>query len=346
MSPETISRRKKVSVETLTGPQKSAILLMSLGTERAAKVLGSLKEAEITEIMAEVSRLDAVPAEIVDSVLDEFRVSARTRSFTAAGGVDVARELLDASLGSAKSDEIFEKMASNFVEVPFESARNADPRTVSSFLRGEHPQTITLVMAHLTPESAAVVFAALPSETQCEVAVRLATLERTSPETVALVEEIIDKRIGVFGPSEDMAAAGGVQSLVDLLNRTDRATERVIFEGLEAHDESLADEVRSRMFVFEDIISLDDMSVQQILRNVDTKTLAYSIKGVRPAVRDKILGNLSTRAAENLMEEVEILGPVRLATVEGAQRKVVEAIKELEENGTIQVARSNEEFVE
>jgi len=198
----------------------------------------------------------------------------------------------------------------------------------------------------MAPDAAALVLSGLSEETQRDVAVRVATMDRTSPDIIAVVENALEKRLSSFTQQSDLSSAGGVQSLVEVLNRTDRATERLIFEGLDDHDANLADEVRSRMFVFEDIITLDDRAVQQILRRVDTKDLALALKGMRVEVRDKVMSNLSSRAAETLDEDISLLGSVRLSAVEEAQGAVVRIIRELEEAGEIVLVRSMEEFIE
>ncbi len=334
------------SADQLTGTQKSAVLLMTLGTERAAKVLREMSENEITEIMAEVAHLGDVPPDVVEGVLSEFDVTARARRHIALGGIGVARELLEASLGAEKSDEIFERLSVTFVSAPFEFVRRIDPRMVLSFIRDEHPQTVALLIAHMSPDAAALVLSGLPEDTQRDVAVRVATMDRTSPDIIAVVENALEKRLSSFAQQSDLSSAGGVQSLVEVLNRSDRATERLIFEGLDDHDTGLADEVRSRMFVFEDIITLDDRAVQQVLRRVDTKDLALALKGMRVEVRDKVMSNLSSRAAQTLDEDIALLGSVRLSAVEEAQGAVVRVIRELEEAGDIVLIRSMEEFVE
>ena len=204
--------------------------------------------------------------------------------------------------------------------------------------------TIALVIAHMNPESAALVLSGLPEDVQRDVAVRVATMDRTSPEIISAVEQTLERRLSSVAQQSDLSSAGGISSLVDLLNRSDRATERLIFEGLDDHDSALADEVRSRMFVFEDIISLDDRSIQQVLRGVDTKELALALKGVRDEVRQRILSNMSSRARETLEEDIVVLGAVRLSAVEEAQGAIVRVIRELEEAGEIVLVRSSEEL--
>lgn len=329
----------------LSGAQKAAVLLMQVGTERSSKVLRLLREQEVSQIMAEVARLDTVKAEAVDAVMSEFNELRSARAHVAQGGFDRARELLEESLGEDKAREILESLGATIVKAPFEFLRRADPRQVLTYLQDEHPQTIALVLAHLTADSGAMVLSALPEELQRDVARRLATMDRTSPEVIAQIEAVLEPKLSSIVQQQDMSSVGGVQSLVDILNRSDRATERLIFEGLERDNPDLADEVRSRMFVFEDIVGLDDRSVQLILRQVDSKELAVALKGVAPNVRDKIMRNMSERASANLAEEIELLGPMRLKTVEEAQGAVVRVIRALEEAGQIVVSRSNEEFV-
>ena len=334
------------SVERMTGAQKAAVVLMSMGTERASKVLKSLREAEVTEIMSEIARMPDVGEDVVEAVLNELAVTASARHHVAVGGVDYAKELLEASVGDRKAEEIFSRLSMSLVSAPFEFLRKADPRLVLGFIRDEHPQTIALVLAYMPPDSAALVLGGLPEELQRDVSVRVATMDRTSPDIVAAVEGSLERRLSSVLQQGDLSSVGGVQTLVDLLNRSDRGTERLIFEGLENFDEELADEVRGLMFVFEDIVTLDDKSVQQVLRQVDSKDLALALKGVREEVQRKILDNISSRAAENLLEEIEMLGPVRLKAVEEAQGAVVRVIRALEEAGQIVLTRSGEEFID
>jgi flagellar motor switch protein FliG len=335
-----------VSIRDLDGTQKAAVLLMALGTDRAALVLRQLREAEVTEIMSEVARLPDVSAEVIGEVLEEFEVTSQARRHMAVGGIEVAQELLQASLGTEKADEIFEQLSRTFAAAPFEFLRRIEPRLLLSFIRDEHPQCIALVLAHMNPDGAALVLSGLPEEEQRDVALRIATMDKTSPEIITTVETALHKRLSSVTEQGDMSSAGGVQVLVELLNRSERGVERLIFERLERHDPELADEVRSRMFVFEDITTIDDRAVQQILRQVDSKDLALALKGVRNDVKHKVMSNLSSRAAENLEADIEVLGPVRLAAVEEAQGKVVRVIRALEEDGQIVLVRASDEFIE
>jgi flagellar motor switch protein FliG len=330
---------------TLTGAQKVAVLLMQVSTERSAKVLRTLRESEVAEVMTEIARLEHVPVDEVAGVRTEFQASLVAREHVAQGGIERARELLEESLGPDKAREILERLSASLVQRPFEFLRRADPRQVITYLQDEHPQTIALVLAHLAPDAGATVLSALPEQLQGEVAMRLASMDRTSPEVIEVVESVLAPKLSSVIQQSELATAGGVQALVDILNRADRATERLILEGLEHDDEELADEVRSRLFVFEDIVTLDDRAVQLVLREIDTKDLAVALKGVQPVVRDKVLHNLSERAAVNLVEEIELLGPVRMKTVEEAQGGIVRVIRALDESGQIVLSRTSDEFV-
>jgi flagellar motor switch protein FliG len=328
-----------------TGVQKAAILVMQVGKDRAANVLRNLREPEIAAIMAEIARLHHLEPDEIEAVMTEFRDTYQARAHIAEGGYETARELLEAAVGQEKAEEILENLGVTLVAAPFEFLRRADSRQVLSYLQDEHPQTIALVLAHMNPTSAALVLSALPEELQREVAERIAKMDRTSPDVIEHVEAILERKLSTVIQQADFSSAGGVQSLVDILNNSDRATERLILEGLEHNDPQLADVVRSRMFVFEDIVTLDDRSIQLVLRAVDAKELATALKGVSQEVREKIMRNLSERAAANLGEEIELLGPVKLKTVEEAQAAVVRVIRTLEEAGQIVMSRGADELV-
>jgi flagellar motor switch protein FliG len=330
----------------LTGPQKAAVLLVQLGKERSALVLKSLREPEVEEILAEIARLRNVDSEVVDAVLGEFQSLAAARRYYGQGGMDFAREVLEATMGPEKAAELLARMEASLVEMPFEFLRRADARQVLSFLQDEHPQTVALVLAHMRSDQAAIVLSGMPDDLQADVAHRVAVMESSSPEVVRQVEAVLERKLSSVLQSTDFSAAGGLQPLVDIINHSDRATERLILEGLERRDPALAEQVRSQMFMFEDICNLDDRSVQLVLRQVDGKELATALKGVRQDVRDKIMDNMSERAAANLADEIEVLGPVRLTSVEEAQAKVIQAIRSLEESGQIILTRGDrDEFV-
>lgn len=331
----------------LRGAAKVAVLLMSMGKDRATRVLKEMSEAEVTEVMAEVARLRNIDSHMAEGIMHEFQELADANIVTTSGGLDLARELLNDRVGLDRSDEILSRITQGRLDMPFEFLEHADMRQVLSFLQDEHPQTITLVLAHMPVERAAMVMSGLPEHLQKDVAIRIATMDRTTPDVVDHVEAVMASRLStVLQPSGEFADVGGVGSLVDILNRSDRTTERMILEGLESLDAQLAEEVRQKMFVFEDVAALDDRSIQLVLRQIESKDLAVALKGVKPEVREKILRNMSERASQNLAEEIDLLGPVRLKTVEDAQGNIVRAVRALEESGQLVLARGNDEFVE
>ena len=334
------------TIDALSGAQKAAVLLVQLGRDKSAAVLKSLRESEVEEVLNEIARLRGVPNETVDAVFDEFQTLASARRYYAQGGMDFAREVLEATLGADRAAELLDRMKASLVEMPFEFLRRADARQVLSFLADEHPQTVALVLAHMRADQAAIVLSGMPDELQADVAHRVAVMETTSPDVVRRVEAILERKLSSVLQSSDSSAAGGLQPLVDIINHADRATERLILEGLERRDPALAEEVRSKMFMFEDITTLDDRSVQLVLRSVDSKELATALKGVSSDVRSKIMGNVSERAAANLADEIDLLGAVRLSTVEEAQAKIITIIRSLEESGQILLSRGDrDEYV-
>ena len=330
----------------LTGPQKAALLLVQLGKERSAPILRSMQEAEIEELMVEVARIDNVRAEVVQQVMTEFVESLSERMKFGGGGIRVARDMLEMGLGEERANDILSRIDAG--SRPFEFLRSADARQVMTFLSGEHPQTVALVLAHLPADQAASLLSWLPLDMQSDVAHRIATMERPSPEVVRNVEEVLAHKLSNFAEhaSGGDSLAGGVVPLVNILTRSNPTTGQAILERLEVADIDLAEEIRRRMFVFEDIITLDDRTVQLVLREVDTKHLAVALKGTASEVRQKVMRNLSERGAANLAEEIDLLGPVRLRDVEEARDNVVKVIRSLEEAGQIVLSRSGDEFVE
>ncbi|WP_024286295.1 flagellar motor switch protein FliG [Cellulomonas sp. KRMCY2] len=328
----------------LTGTQKAALLLIQIGREQAARVMSLFDESEIEELTTEIARLERVDQKVADGVLEEFyEVSLAGNGFNGRGGLGFAQHLLEASVGRERAAGMLERLATSLQGQPFEFLQYADARQVVSLLSGEHPQTIALVLAHLRPDHASAIMTGLPPATQAEVAHRIALMERASPDVVAVVAENLQRKATAVLTPQEMSAVGGVQPLVEIINRADPTTEKLILEGLEARDQSLAEEVRSRMFVFADIVLLEDRAIQLVLRGVEMSSLATALKGATEPVSDKILRNLSERARENLVEEVELLGPVRLSMVEDARAAVVQVIRRLEEGGEIVIRREGED---
>jgi flagellar motor switch protein FliG len=329
----------------LSGAQKAAILMLSLGSENSAKVMSLLGEGEVTQITAEIVKAGQISRDESTSTLEEFATLLVAGGRVASGGPEAARGMLEASLGPERAAAILEGLYQSMVKGPFDFLKNADPRQILNFLSAEHPQTIALVVAHAHPDIAAQVVGGLAEDVQRAVSVRIAMLEPSSPEVIAQVEAMLERRLSSSVKNQESSVADGVQTLIEILNRSDRATERSIFEGLDDHNGELADEVRSRMFVFEDIVTLDDRSVQLVLRQVEAKELATALKGVKPEVRDKIMRNMSERAAQNLGEEITLLGPVKMKTVEESQGGIVRVIRALEESGQIVITRGADEYV-
>ncbi len=331
----------------ITPLRKAAILLVQLGKERASKVLSKLPEPVVEELTAEIVRLRDVSWEDAEIVIGEAYTSLVSDEVAGRGGMELAKELLAKSLGTERAEEIMERLGATMADMPFEGMRRADARQLITFLADEHPQTIALVLAHLGPGQSAMVLSGLEQKVQADVARRIALMEQASPDVIRLVERELDRRMStVIGPQE-LSAVGGVPPLVAIINRADRSTERMILEGLESVSPELAEQVRAQMFIFEDITTLDDAAIQLVLRNVESAALALALKGTSASVREKIMKNLSSRAAENLAEEIGLLGPRRLSEVEEAQAKVVTEIRALEQAGKIVIARgSDDAFVD
>lgn len=327
----------------VTGIRKAAIFLVQLGTEKAARVMGMLPEPLVEELTAEIVRLKDVSPDAAAEVLSQARDELLAAAAAPRGGLDLARQLLAAGVGMERADEIMERLGASLSELPFETMRKTDARQLISFLADEHPQTIALVLAHLAPQQSAMVLSGLDQTVQADVAFRIASMERAGPDVIRIIERELNRRMSTLLLAQELSSVGGIAPLVAIINRADRSTERMILEGLETVNAELAEVVRAQMFIFEDILTLDDKAIQLVLRNVEGGTLALALKGVSPMVKEKISKNLSTRAAENLTEEIEMLGPVRISQVEEAQAKIVSEIRALEQSGQIMIQRGNDE---
>lgn len=330
--------------DKLPGRQKAAILLLALGPEVAAEIFKHLREDEIEQLTFEIAKLDKVDAETRDKVLQEFQEAIMAQDFITQGGIDYAREILERALGTQKAIEIITKLTSSLQMRPFDFIRRTDPAHLLNFIQGEHPQTIALILSYMEPQKAAQLLSQLPPEIQPDVAKRIATMDRTSPEILREVERVLEKKLSALSV-EDFTMAGGIETIVNILNFTDRSTEKSILERLEEDDPELAEEIKNKMFVFEDIVLLDDRAVQKVLREVDTSVLAKALKAVDEEVKEKIFKNMSKRAAQLLKEEMEFMGPIRLRDVEEAQQQIVNIIRRLEEAGEIIIARGGEDEI-
>ena len=330
--------------EELTPKKKAAVMLMVLGPEVSGQVLKHLEPDHIEQLSLEIARLDRVTADQREQIIHEFYDLAIAQDYIAEGGIEHARKVLESALGTEKSQEVLNKIVTAMQVVPFEFLKKADPHQVLSFIQDEHPQTIALILAYMPLSNASLILAKLAPELRADVAARIATMDQTPPEVIRRVEQVLEKKVSSI-LSQEMTKAGGPKALVDLLNRVDRSTERLIIESLTESNPELAETIKNMMFVFEDIVNLDDRAIQAILREIDMKELATALKGVGGEVQNKIFKNMSERAVGMLKEDMEFMGPVRLRVVEESQQKIVGVIRRLEEAGEIVVGRSGEEEI-
>lgn len=322
----------------LTGREKAAVLLITLGPENSAKVFKHLNDEDIEEITLEIANMRKVTPELKDKVIEEFYQICIAQEYISEGGIEYAKEVLEKALGGQKALDIVNRLTSYLQVRPFDFVRKADPEQILNFIQNEHPQTTSLILAYLNAQQSAAILSALPSDKQAEVAKRIAIMDRTSPEVIRQVEKVLEKQISSM-VTHDYTSAGGIQSIVNILNSVDRGTEKNIIETLEAEDIELAEEIKKRMFVFEDIITLDDRSIQRFLREVENEVLAVALKGANDEVAGVIFNNMSKRLTEMITEDIEFMGPVRLRDVEEAQQKIVNTIRKLEDAGEIVISR-------
>lgn len=328
----------------LSGPKKAAIIMLSLGTEKSAKIMKQFSELEIENISMEIANLSRVSKELQEKVLEEFVLLGQAQQYMLKGGVDYARDLLEKTLGHHKAMEIIKRLKEQVKVKPFTFVRHTDPVQLVNLISGEHPQTIALILSYLDSQQSALVLSSLSPEMQADVARRVALMDRTSPDLLKDVENVLQEKLStVF--QQDFTQAGGVDTVVDILNNVDRGTEKLILEELEKEDAELADEIRQRMFIFEDIITLDDASIQRVIREIDSKDLAKAMKGTGEEVKERIFRNISKRATEMLREDLEYMGPIRLREVEEAQQRIVSVIRRLDEVGEIIISRGGEDAI-
>ena len=321
-----------------TGREKAAMLLISLGPEKSAEIFKHLKEEEIEQLTLEIANIRSVTPDEKEKVLEEFYQICLAQEYIAEGGIGYAKEILEKALGPQKAMDVINKLTVSLQVRPFDFVRKADASQLLNFIQNEPHQTIALILSYLKPQQASVVLSALPQEKQADVARRIAIMDRTSPEVIKEVERILEKKLSSL-VTEDYTITGGVQSIVDILNNVDRGTEKYIMEVIEIEDTDLAEEIKKRMFVFEDILTLDNRSIQRFLREVDNQQLAIALKGSTEEVQRVIFSNMSKRLAEMIKEDMEFLGPVRLKDVEEAQQKIVNIIRKLEDAGEIVISR-------
>jgi flagellar motor switch protein FliG len=329
----------------LKGRKKAAVLLVSLGPDKAAQVFKHLRDEEIETLSLEMAKLQRVDPLTTGSVLEEFAATIEAFDSLMSGGVDYAREVLERALGAERALEIIGRLSSVIEMRPFEFLRRTPAEQLVTFLRNESPQTVALVVANLHTTLASQVLSHLPASEQAEIAIRIARMGETSPDVVKQVEAVMRKKLDSIVQQEYVRAAGGIKSLAEILNHADRSTERNVLDALTESDEELASEVRRLLFVFEDVVKLDDRSIQLVLREADQKDLALALRGVNDDVKERILSNMSERGATMLVEEMAYQPPQRKRVVEEAQGRIVAIVRKLEEAGALVLSRGEEDAV-
>ena len=326
----------------LLGREKVAVLMVTLGNEIASEIYKLLDDTSIEIITLEIANLRKVPPDLKLEVMKEAQEILMAREFMARGGVEYARDILERALGPERAQNLLSRVTASLQVRPFDFMRHTDAQQVLGFIQGEHPQTIALIMSYLEPPQAALIISGLPAVMQAEVAKRIAKMDRITPEILREVERVLERKLSsVMG--QDFTLAGGVDAVVAIINSADRATERNIMEYLEENDPELAEEIKKRLFVFEDIIRLDDRSLQRVLREVELKELGLALKGATEDLRSKFFKNMSKRAAEMLKEDMDFMGPVRVKDVEESQQKIVNVVRSLEEAGEIVISTGGED---
>ncbi|MFA9375355.1 MAG: flagellar motor switch protein FliG [Lachnotalea sp.] len=324
--------------EELSGLEKAAVLLIALGPEKSSTIFKHLKEDEIEELTLEIANTRSISPAVKEKVIDEFYEICLAQQYIAEGGIGYAKELLEKALGSEKAIDVISKLTASLQVRPFEFVKRADASQLLNFIQDEHPQTIALILSYLSSSQASAVIGSLAPDKQADVAKRIAQMDRTSPDVIKEVERVLERKLASL-VNQDYTIVGGVDAIVEILNTVDRGTEKHIMETLEIDEPELADEIRKKMFVFEDILSLDDRAIQRVLRDVDNNDLAIALKGANEEVQNAILNNLSKRLAAMIKEDMEFMGPVRMKDVEEAQQKIVNIIRKLEDSAEIVISR-------
>ncbi|HFE65549.1 MAG TPA: flagellar motor switch protein FliG [Caldithrix sp.] len=334
--------RKLETFNDLTGLRKAAIFFISLSEEQAAEIFKHLSMNEIEKISMEIAGLNAVNSKTIKSVVKEFYHLLKTKEFIAKGGLEFAQTILEKAFGINEAKELIEKTRAATQIRGFNTLKKADSGQLVNFLIKEHPQTIALILSHLPPDQTGEVLSEFPEDLRGDVAYRIATLGKISPQLLHDIEEVVDS-LAETVISEDMSKTGGTKALAEILNKSNKVTERSILARMEELDPELASQVKGYMFVFEDIILIDDRGIQKILKQVDKKDLSLALKAADDNIKETIFRNMSERAAQLLKEDLEFLGAVRLKEVEEAQRRIIEVIKQLEDEGEIYVSGRGKE---
>lgn len=328
----------RVGKSGLNGRQKAAILLITLGPEKSAQIFKHLKEEDIEQLTLEIANMRTVSPDEKESILNEFYQVCLAQEYISEGGIAYAKEILERALGGQKALDVINKLTASLQVRPFDFVRKADPSQILNFIQGEHPQTIALILAYLKPQQAATIVSALPQDKQADVARRIAIMDRTSPDIIKEIERVLERKLSSM-VTQDYTMAGGLTAIVDILNSVDRGTEKYIMESLEVQDTDLAEQIRKRMFIFDDIITLDSRSIQRVIREVENGDWALALKSASEDVQKAVFSNMSKRLAEMIKEDMDYMGPVRLRDVEESQQKIVNVIRKLEDAGEIVISR-------
>jgi flagellar motor switch protein FliG len=321
----------------LSGVRKSAILLLSLSEEQASEILKRLPPEAVEEVSREIAGIREISVDTRKEIFGEFYNLALANSYLSEGGLEYAKGLIRKSLSSADADRIIKQVTQQVQTTPFSFLQKAESENLLTFIQDEHPQTIALILAHLPPQKASEILVGLPSQKQIEVVKRVANMEQTNPEVIKEVERGLEHRLSDI-VSQTFEKAGGVDTVAEILNLADRSTEKGIMEGLEAEDPDLVEQIRRLMFVFEDILLVNDKGIQSVLKEVDNEELALALKTASEDLKQKIFKNMSERAAQLIQEDMQYMGPVRVSDVESAQQKIVDIVRRLEDAGEIIIA--------
>ncbi len=333
-----------VTTSKMSGLRKIAVFLMALGPNVSAGVLKHFNEAEIEKISMEIANTSRVERESLDEILNEFSAIHEAQQYMVNGGYDYAKEILEQTLGPQKAGDLMKRLRESSKIKPFTFVRDADAKQLVNMISQEHPQTIAFILSYLDSDQSAMVLSELPQEIQSDIARRIAVMERTSPQIIKGVESVMQERLSTIF-QQDFTSAGGITAIVDILNNVDRGTEKLILEELEKEDAELAETIRQQMFIFDDIVNLDDSSIQRIIRDLDNNDISLALKGASEEVSSRIFKNVSKRAGEILQENMEFMGPVRLREVEEAQQRVVAVIRRLDESGEIIISRGGDDAI-
>ncbi|MFA5575801.1 MAG: flagellar motor switch protein FliG [Tissierellaceae bacterium] len=331
-------------MKKFSGKEKVAILLIALGPQKSAELFKHLNEEEIEELTLQIANMRMVSPEEKRHVIEEFYQICLAQEYISEGGINYAKDVLERALGSDKAMNIISKLTSSLHVRPFEFIRKADPNQLLNYIQNEHPQTIALILSYLDSSQSAQLLSSLSQEKQSDVTRRIAIMDRTSPEVVKEIEMVLESKFSNI-LVQDYTTTGGIQAVVDILNSVDRGTEKHILEELDSKDAELSEEIRRRMFVFEDITILDNRSIQRIIREIDNSQWAVALKGASEDVKELIFSNMSKRLVEMIKEDIEFMGPVRIRDIEDAQQNVVNVIRKLEEEGEIITPRGGDEII-